>query len=494
MEYSMYTENGALGYAHTGSANLNMFANLVRNATKQKIEACIAEAWNEDPELCLKVLFNLRDPRKGKGEKEIFVKAMEFLRSAVPNTFELNMNAIYEYGCCKDYLKLGDEVCLKAFAKLLDQNNWNAAKWAPTERCHFDKERGTARKLAQLLYPEVPVRAALKSYRKKLSGIREEAKVLERLESDQKWDEINFEHVPSIAMKKQRNAFRKHTPDKFSEYMSKVKQGSAKLNTGVLGPHDIVSEVLRNNCLMNGSDAADRKEFLSTQWDALVKRFLECGRFDRTMAIVDVSGSMSGTPMDVAISLGLLVSELTSEHYRGQLITFSQDPCFHQVSGSDLFEKVRSIRGMNWGMNTDFIAVFERILSDAVQNSLKTDEMIKTLFVFTDMQFDQASSSSGSYETTYEIIRRKYELHGYEMPQIVFWNLRNVGGGFPVDKNQPGVALMSGFSAQMLRLFLEDRKQLSPVEVMLEAVMDYKVSVHADDLVFKFRLGVDGDD
>ena len=214
------------------------------------------------------------------------------------------------------------------------------------------------------------------------------------------------------------------------------------------------------------------------------KRFAESGRFDRTMAIVDVSGSMAGTPMEVAISLGLLVSELTSEHYRGRLITFTSEPCFHQVEGSNLFEKIQSISGMNWGCSTNLIKVFEMLLENAVSNKLTAESMVKTLFVFTDMQFDQAERSN-EYRTTYEIIREKYANLGFPVPRVVFWNLRNVGGGFPVNKDEPGVALMSGFSGEVLRLFLED-KELSPQSLMIEAVKGYKVSVHPDDLHFKF--------
>ncbi|KAK6252822.1 hypothetical protein QUC31_014542 [Theobroma cacao] len=44
------------------------------------------------------------------------------------------------------------------------------------------------------------------------------------------------------------------------------------------------------------------------------------------MAVCDVSGSMSGISMEVSVALGVLVSELSEEPWKGKLITFSKNP------------------------------------------------------------------------------------------------------------------------------------------------------------------------
>ncbi|KAI5330395.1 hypothetical protein L3X38_029793 [Prunus dulcis] len=97
---------------------------------------------------------------------------------------------------------------------------------------------------------------------------------------------------------------------------------------------------------------------------------------------------------------------------------------------------------MDWGMNTDFQKVFDLLLQVAVNGNLKPEHMIKRIFVFSDMEFDEASSNS--WETDYEVIQRKYKEKGYEnaVPQIMFWNLRH-SMSTPVPSTEPGVALLT---------------------------------------------------
>ena len=70
---------------------------------------------------------------------------------------------------------------------------------------------------------------------------------------------------------------------------------------------------------------------------------------------MDVSGSMSGTPMEVAIALGILVSEITSPSYANRCLTFSARPEWVEIDPSmSLEEKVHQVQSAPWGMNTDF--------------------------------------------------------------------------------------------------------------------------------------------
>lgn len=51
--------------------------------------------------------------------------------------------------------------------------------------------------------------------------------------------------------------------------------------------------------------------------------------------------------------------------------------------------------------------------------------MVKRLFVFSDMQFDASLvRSREGWETTHDRIVKAYKRAGYEMPEIVYWNLR----------------------------------------------------------------------
>ena len=119
----------------------------------------------------------------------------------------------------------------------------------------------------------------------------------------------------------------------------------------------------------------------------------------KMISLVDVSGSMCGTPMEVAIALGLLVSEIASPAYSNRCLTFSATPTWVEFRPSmSLDEKVTKMRHAPWGMNTNFEAAIEKIMEVAVEAKLSPED-IPDLLVFSDMQFDQASSTRYSWET-----------------------------------------------------------------------------------------------
>jgi hypothetical protein len=207
--------------------------------------------------------------------------------------------------------------------------------------------------------------------------------------------------------------------------------------------------------------------------------------------------------MDVSVALGLLVSELSDEpwhhwlitfsmrpqlhvisgdepwHHR--LITFSMRPQLHVISGDTLAEKAEFIRCMQWNMNTDFQAVFDKLLSVAVEGKLPPERMVRRVIVFSDMEFDQASSRP--WETDYEAIKRKFTEAGYgdAVPEIVFWNLRD-SRSVPVTTEMKGVALVSGFSKNLVKLFLDGEGIVTPRAIMDKAISgkDYEKLVVFD--------------
>ncbi|XP_074564475.1 uncharacterized protein LOC141821009 [Curcuma longa] len=173
--------------------------------------------------------------------------------------------------------------------------------------------------------------------------------------------------------------------------------------------------------------------------------------------------------MEVCIALGLLVSELSEYPWKGRVITFSRTPQLHQIEGDSLTEKIAFMRTMDWGMNTDFQKVFDNILAVAVEGNLPPEAMVRRMFVFSDMEFDKASANP--WETDYEAVCRKFREAGYgeAVPEVVFWNLRD-SRSTPVPSSQKGVALVSGFSKNLLKMFLEGDGILTPLAVMETAI------------------------
>ena len=170
------------------------------------------------------------------------------------------------------------------------------------------------------------------------------------------------------------------------------------------------------------------------------EKFGREGGLPSCVALVDVSGSMAGVPMEVAVALGLVVSETAPAAWRNRVITFHERPSWHQIQGDTLAERVRNLMRAPWGGSTNFAAAMNMILDHAVEFNVPQESMPEVLFVFSDMQFDLADGSRSGYGGSHHVrsgarsrtgfqhatadLRRGFEEAGYKMPCIVFWNLR----------------------------------------------------------------------
>ncbi|PSR84727.1 protein of unknown function DUF2828 protein [Actinidia chinensis var. chinensis] len=402
--------------------------------------------------------------------------------------------AVQRYGRDPDYRFLHDRVsdlfadCLKLDIESLNSGQSNrislAAKWCPSLDSSFDRSTLLCESIARRVFPRESdpeyetIEDAHYAYRVRdrlrkqiLVPLRKALELPEVYIGANRWDLIPYNRVASVAMKLYKEKFLKHDKDRFEEYLKKVKEGKAKIAAGALLPHEIIAS-------LNDGDGGQVAEL---QWRRMVDDLGKKGKLKNCIAICDVSGSMMGVPMEVSVALGVLVSELSEEPWKGKLITFSANPTLQMVNGDDLRSKTEFVRGMEWGMNTDFQKVFDLILQVAVNGKLSGDQMIKRVFVFSDMEFDQASSNP--WETDYRAIVRKFTEKGYgsAVPEIVFWNLRD-SRATPVPGNQNGVALVSGFSKNLMTLFLEEGGDLDPESVMEAAIAgeEYKKLVVLD--------------
>lgn len=395
---------------------------------------------------------------------------------------EMAKKAFDRYRVDPDYKFFHDRVsdlfanCLKLDLDLLRAEKLMeislAAKWCPSLDSSFDKRTLLCEAIAKKVFPRElcpeyeGIEDAHYAYRVRdrlrkqvLVPLRAALELPEVYIGRKDWGSIPYNRVASVAMKIYKDKFMKYDEDRFKEYLEKVKQGKAKIAAGALLPHQIIRAL---------NDTDDGGQVAELQWKRIVDDLSKKGKLRNCIAICDVSGSMTGTPMEVSVALGVLVSELSVEPWKGKLITFSNNPTLQIVEGENLISKVEFVRKMEWGMNTDFQKVFDLILKVAVDGSLKEDEMIKKVFVFSDMEFDQASTNP--WETDYETIVRKFKMNGYEnrVPEIVFWNLRN-SRATPVKANQNGVGLVSGFSKNLLTLFMEER-DFNPEDIMEAAI------------------------
>jgi hypothetical protein len=278
-----------------------------------------------------------------------------------------------------------------------------AAKWCPSLDSSYDHSTLICEAVARRLFPmgsapelaadladeHYAYRARERLRRVALVPLRRALKLPEVFISARAWESVRYTRVASVAMKNYTDLFLKHDADRFNAYLADVKSGKKRIAAGALLPHEIIAS-LENH---SGGEVAD------LQWQRMVDDMRALGKLSNCVAVCDVSGSMYGRPMEVCVALGLLVSELSDEPWRGRVVTFSRRPEIHRIAGETLSEKTRFIQSMAWGTNTDFQAVFDKILEVAVGARLAPERMVRRVFVFSDMEFDQATETRGRRTT-----------------------------------------------------------------------------------------------
>jgi hypothetical protein len=348
-----------------------------------------------------------------------------------------------------------------------------AAKWAPSLDLSYDKLTLLCEAIARRMFPKDPEYADVEEdhysyrvrerYRKEVLGpLRQKLELPEVYISARRWEDLPYNRVPSVAMRRYKEIFEKHGKERFAQFLEDVKAGKKKIAAGAVLPHQIMRDAMEQ--------AGQQPNVGELQWQRMVQDLKESGKLSNAIAVCDVSGSMSGEPMEVCIALGMLVAELCEDPWKGYVITFSDDPQLHEVKGETLADKYQCLERMDWGMSTDFQKVFDQILATAVRNSLPSEKMIKRVFVFSDMEFNEASERKDWQGTDYVVICRKFRDAGYGAPpEIVFWNLRNTEST-PAMQRQQGVALVSGFSKNLLKIFLQNDGEIDPNLVLQQAI------------------------
>lgn len=364
-----------------------------------------------------------------------------------------------------------------------------AAKWAPTEGNSNDKQTRIASSIAEHLTPLSADRStaslirALSIYRiEYIAPLRTHLDIVERHMSSGNWSSINYSRVPSLAMDRNKKLFGKHDKEGFTKYLLRVAEGKASISGAALTPSSLAQQA--------GHGRADSVEaqVVEAQWSTLVQSIKAAGTLSNCIAVADVSGSMYGprlsdgtTPLDSSLGLSILLAQVAEPPFNNAVITFSYQPQFLDLTGTTLREHLDFIKNTGIGYNTDFAKLMRTVLERAVKAKLQPEEMVKKIFIFSDMEFDASrlpssrltsladfllvrrsqeaqSGSQNPYQTHHEFIQTEYEAAGYPLPEMIYWNLAaHVGrsNSQPITAQTEGAALVSGYSAAVLKVFLD---------------------------------------
>ena len=352
--------------------------------------------------------FYIRSIRNGQGERRFFRVVMKWLATQYPDTVRANLAEIVTHRW-DDLYALCDtpvEADMFAFMKrqfVLDASSKTPsllAKWLKSENTSSKESVKAQRKLLNTL------KLLLASIEKILSMLRERIKVLERLMSAKRWDEIEFDKIPSRAGMIYRNAFARHdvermkmaTMDSVVSYNDFAKDTTTKVNAKALYPYECVAEALK--LFRTGSYYSMRnlppmddtqRLMVNKYWDNLTDYFK--GASFNGIAVVDTSGSMvsssASAPINVAISLGLYTAEKAKGPFAGHLHFIASRPQLIKTEGVDFCDKVQRIYRTNLVDNTNIEATFDLLLYTAIRNNCSQDEIPQNVIVISDMEFDR---------------------------------------------------------------------------------------------------------
>ncbi len=472
------TENGGLTRKTTESKVLDMFAlgGSYRNRSDEDVILLFKNAFEENRMLAMKCLFYLRDVRGGQGERRFFRTAFRWLCQNYPKVAKKNLENVSEYGRWDDliYVTEGTECQTTAFDIIKHQLALDIgcktpsllAKWLPSQNA----SNKTTKRLGYILADYFGMTS--RQYRKTLSILRERIKVLERLMSANRWDEIEFDKIPSKAGLVYRNAFaRRDILAKKYEAFAKNKE--TKVNAEVLYPHDVAHRAFT---MYNTPLEDPTRLMLQKYWDNL-KDFYN-GREENGIAVVDVSGSMSGTPMEVAVSMGAYIADKAHGPFAHHFITFSGYPQLVEFEGVDIVDKLQRCRNADWGMNTNIHAVFNMLLATAKRNHVKVEDMPTRIYIFSDMEFDRCVTTyhntsrffsrvdEHEINSCLESIKKEWAQAGYTLPSVIFWNLDARHNHIPAIGD--GFSYVSGFSPSMIDTILSGK---DGYDLMVEKLM-----------------------
>ncbi len=459
------TENGALALNTTGNACLDFFgtAGSLRGAKPERIARLFSEAWREDPLFATKIVFYMRDVRGGLGERETFRTLMRYMAAHHPEALRPNLDLIGVYGRFDDlYCLIGTPLENEMWAAMKaqfeeDRRNLAAgnavsllAKWIKTADASSAKTRElgilTARKLGYRVY----------DFKRMVRALRHEIGVVETLMSAGRWDEIRYSAVPSRAMMIYRNAFMRHDHDRYINFIQRAVTGEAVIHSATLYPYDIIEKVMEMGW---AGCRISENETLEAQWRQLPD-YVPAGT--NAMVIADTSGSMHGRPLATSVGLAVYFAERNTGPYHNLFMSFSGTSRIHMLKGETLAQKLRSIDMNDWQNNTNLQAAFSHVLKIAVNNHVPAEEMPKALVVISDMEIDWCGDRNWTF---YEQMEAKFRRHGYQIPNIIFWNVASRHDVFHADAKRAGVQLVSGQSAAVFRQVMQC-VGMTPVEAM----------------------------
>lgn len=461
-----YTENEMVTNKSSLSPTLDLFyrvGNRSKDATvKSDIPLLFRQAAKENEELAVKIMGWSRSVRNGAGVREHFRSVMErevrneaidytwFSKEGYwkdifffPPTFYNNLDSVLL--AIKQALAIEDNLLLKYLPRAKKNKAHKNNKWIKVLR------------EALHLSP--------KEYRKVCSSFVTPETVMCRRE----WASLDYSKIPSISMHRNMKSFYKHDEERIKQFIADVKAGKVKedgkvtkMNVATLYPHQIIMPFARQSAYQPMRVTQEIKDIAQAQWSQLSTKFKS---EKKIFVVADTSGSMEGEPICISKALAIYMAERLTGAFHNFYAIFSGRPAFFKFKDEDsIYDKVNAMRNED-ATNTNLEALFSMVLHKATSENIPKEDMPEMIMIISDMQFDRSVANPNN--TALEMIREQYSKAGYDMPTLVFWNVRD-SHGVPAKATDKNIVLFSGASPNSISQAISG--ELDPVSAMLKVV------------------------
>lgn len=454
------TENGSAKCYSTLNKIYDLFAlgGAYRSRSDNDVMKLFWDAYCQDSELALKCLFYLRDVRGGLGERRFFRTVIKKLADRDIEAIRRNIEYIPYFGRWDDLFSLfGTYAEHDALALIEKQLKLDVQSKTPSLLAKWLKSENTSSKESRELGKKVRISLGLtaKQYRKTLSILRKQIRIVEGLMSANDWEAIEFDKIPSKAGFQYRNAFARHDFERYNQF---IFNKNKRVNGKDLYPYEIINQAVQYSPCGSLEKTKTERESINKYWHSLLN-YIDKFNFDG-LVVCDTSASMrnfgyglgygrSDTPINVAISLAMYCAEKAKGPFANHFISFSRNPKLVEVNGIDFVDKVKRIYNSNICENTNLEGVFRLLLDTAIKNKLSLSDLPKYIVIISDMEIDRGTVERfDKYKILSMMARMRTEwlAAGYKMPKLIYWNVAARNNTFLDDASNENVTYVSGAS------------------------------------------------
>lgn len=519
------THNGAISHSTSGNLVLDYFSKsgMHRGRNSADVAADMARIFGEDKSLALKSIFYNRmvtrrakginensitdKVQKGQGQKDEFVKSLEWLEKNHPEVLYKNLSLVPIVGCWKDlwydsaasnysfYINPKQVYALIKVALSSDAQRALIAKYLPkirsasnTKNERHKRKNVWAKGLCKFLgWTE-------EEYRKFKSSPENNAHLWQRQMAEGAWESIDFKTIPGRALlqligkrgKDGKTTIERHNLEK--SYLAWIQTQPVAKFTGYPYELFMAAKNTKRTVVERHTYNKQFEGLLALAKDKVNPDLLKKGVF----CALDTSSSMgsfsyygnSGTkmavqPIDVCVGLGIYFSSLIQGTFNNHVIMFDSTSRMLKLAG-DFCDKVDQLakHSTAWG-GTNFQSVIDEIVRVRKScPSIPVSEYPGVLLVVSDMQFNP----SGNNNTNYQEAMRKLAAVGLPKMTVIWWNVNSYGKEVPSNISEEGTVLISGMDGSIISVILEgdeervvdkdtgEQRKLNPFEMMVKAL------------------------